>query len=433
MPCVFASFIDPNTATASDELELQNAINGAGTSPLRINIPNDILLYQTLTIPAGAKIDLHGDDNGHFIDSASPNTFQLISVDSSPTVGTTCLHISNLSLSSGGGVQNGGAIGANQDYRVEVVVQEGSNIRSNYADNGGAIFVRNGAVKITENSTISDNHATFDGGGIYAPCVVVEDSSVVSRNEANRNGGGIYTQDYTQINGQVSTNRATGNGGGIYIVGVGLLSGESCTVSANRADENGGGIYLASLNSVNAILDIRDAVELSENRAALDGGAIWVAHSELARLKTSRAVVFTRNGAQNSVPNRLPSDDAVYIANILSTIWTNPFIQGYNNFDIAYVPPLPCTVVGQRLVDIALPVAVRPFARVGTVISLCCGDPIIVPEYQSFVPSPSNCDFTIHQKVCVEVPVEFGAEVQPGEAHSECTGESCEECDAIEE
>ena len=93
-----------------------------------------------------------------------------------------------------------------------------------------------------------------------------------------------------------------------------------------------------------------------------------------------------------------------------------------------------CNAVGQQLVNVCLHVSVQPFARVGTITLRCCGAPIITPGTNICPGEPRmNCDFTISQRICVQVPVEFGANVRPGETHIQCAGESCANCPTDED
>ena len=88
-----------------------------------------------------------------------------------------------------------------------------------------------------------------------------------------------------------------------------------------------------------------------------------------------------------------------------------------------------CMVDGQQMSEVCLPVSVKPFANVGTITTRCCGPAIITPGTDICEGTPDgNCDFTISQRICVDVPVEFGAIVTPGEVHVGCTGNECANC-----
>jgi hypothetical protein len=81
------------------------------------------------------------------------------------------------------------------------------------------------------------------------------------------------------------------------------------------------------------------------------------------------------------------------------------------------------------MTDVCLPISVKPFANVGTVTVRCCGPARVTPGTDICEGIPNgSCDFKITQRLCVEVPVEFGAEVTPGEPHVACTGNDCTNC-----
>jgi hypothetical protein len=88
-----------------------------------------------------------------------------------------------------------------------------------------------------------------------------------------------------------------------------------------------------------------------------------------------------------------------------------------------------CTVNGQQLIDVRVPVTVKPFATIGTIVTRCCGEATITPGIdidEGII--DGECNFTISQRLCVEVPVDFGADVEPGDTYVTCTGEDCSDC-----
>ena len=122
------------------------------------------------------------------------------------------------------------------------------------------------------------------------------------------------------------------------------------------------------------------------------------------------------------------------MANIQATQWSANFIQGYNNYDIRYdgnnPPPIPgCHVDTEQMVEVCLPVAITPFANVGVITSRCCGTAVITrgDDVCQGIPN-GTCNFTIRQKMCVTVPVDFGNTVVPGVPHVLCTDEPCDNC-----
>lgn len=69
-----------------------------------------------------------------------------------------------------------------------------------------------------------------------------------------------------------------------------------------------------------------------------------------------------------------------------------------------------------------------PFARTGTPVTKCCGDPIVAPGRNTCAGTKNGaCVFTITQNICVTVPVEFGATAVPGDTYVSCTGASADD------
>ena len=90
---------------------------------------------------------------------------------------------------------NGGGIDAELDGDVSIV---GSTVSGNTADDGGGI--RNNGNLVVSNSTLSDNDASARGGGIFSNTTLDGRSttvvnSTISGNTAVTVGGGIYNID----------------------------------------------------------------------------------------------------------------------------------------------------------------------------------------------------------------------------------------------
>ncbi|NBR07047.1 MAG: hypothetical protein EBT92_14960, partial [Planctomycetes bacterium] len=88
-------------------------------------------------------------------------------------------------------------------------------------DGGGIYADAYTILTIKGGSTISNNTAGRDGGGIYNNGLRLEvDSSTVSDNEADRDAGGIYSWHESKLavnNSTISNNTSDGKGGGIFI------------------------------------------------------------------------------------------------------------------------------------------------------------------------------------------------------------------------
>ena len=115
---------------------------------------------------------------------------------------------------------------------------------------GGAIW-NNGGTLTLKHATISDNHASESGGGIYNSGTLTVNNSTFSDNDAE-NGGGIYnTGNATVNNSTFSAQHAYHNGGGIYNASGGTLTVNNSTFSGQGADNTGGAIYNAGALRVN--------------------------------------------------------------------------------------------------------------------------------------------------------------------------------------
>lgn len=91
-----------------------------------------------------------------------------------------------------------------------------------------------------------------------------------------------------------------------------------------------------------------------------------------------------------------------------------------------------CPVTAYQRVQLCVPVSVHPFAKVGAIITKCCEDSVITVDGFCEGTTDHDCNFTIKQRICIEIPVEFGADVNTGETLvlcEEAASDMDEECD----
>jgi hypothetical protein len=91
-----------------------------------------------------------------------------------------------------------------------------------------------------------------------------------------------------------------------------------------------------------------------------------------------------------------------------------------------------CDSVFYQQETVCVPVKVTPFATPGTARTTCCGTGSVSRE--SLCPgSQTSCNFVITQKLCIEIPVSFGALVETGDAVVQCgtLSETSCECSGI--
>ena len=80
-----------------------------------------------------------------------------------------------------------------------------------------------------------------------------------------------------------------------------------------------------------------------------------------------------------------------------------------------------CPVISYQTLDVCVPVSVKPFARIGFTKTTCCGDATITSGNISCKGIQNGeCNFIVNQKICVEVPIEFGVETNAGDTHVQC-------------
>ena len=131
----------------------------------------------------------------------------------------------------------------------------------NYGGMGGGVSTMNKALDgggrfIMSGGTISKNHATNSGGGVFsgsAPDKVVLSAGYILDNCAGSNGGGVYvsTPPYglTIKNALVSNNTATIMGGGVWACPTGTVTlGTDSAVFDNTAEKAGDDIALLNKN-----------------------------------------------------------------------------------------------------------------------------------------------------------------------------------------
>lgn len=166
------------------------------------------------------------------------------------------------------GVMPGGGI---YSFRSNLVVGA-SEIVSNTAGQGGGIHATGGSLVLTTGTRLTDNTAE-SGGGVFAGDaeLTTSDGVIISRNTATIGDGGgaaIDAEKASFVDTTIADNNAATDGGGISSND--LVRIETSSVTGNEASENGGGIAADSVTVIRSLF--------SENRAGTDedndGGAI---------------------------------------------------------------------------------------------------------------------------------------------------------------
>lgn len=183
------------------------------------------------------------------------------------------LELRHLRVMGGESSEDGGGIAVEAGGRLQLDhVTVVDNIATGVESDGGGIA--NEGVSTIVHSTISQNIAADDGGGVHndgAGSVTIQ-KSVIARNQAGDTGGGVEN-DGTYIKiaySVVHGNNAVDDGGGVFIC-AGVTSISHSAVSGNQAGDTGGGVgHLVGVSG-----NMTD-VTISRNTAGSTGGGIAV-------------------------------------------------------------------------------------------------------------------------------------------------------------
>lgn len=261
----------------------------------------------------------------------------------------------------GGKISNNGADKGGGVYNCGTFNMLGGEISGNKANTGGGVYNDHGIASLS-GGMIIDNTSTGDGGGVYNDGSFSASGGAVVNNIAN-NGGGVHNRGTFSLSaGAISNNTALEQGGGVYnYINTFSLSGG--TISGNTANLGGGVAHNGkTFTMVNGVISGNTAVSgggvyiddksvfllnggmVSNNRALGNGGGIWISDysANFTRLFVSKGVVFSNNYASEAY-NRNRVHESIYNMQIKGDVWSEPFTQGYNNYDISYVYGTPIT------------------------------------------------------------------------------------------
>ena len=241
---------------------------------------------------------------------------RVLEVSEGVTTVWTGLQISDgKTATNGGGVLNRGYLTLNQCILSE-------NSVTGQASLGGGLASVSGSIALND-SMVRNNTSSTSGGGIYTNCLAIFTNSDISNNEATYHGGGIQSDSggLTLVNCTVTGNTARSEsiqpgGGGIYAAnGVRMAN---TLIAGNYAAGHGGGIYHGW-----------NAMELSNctivgNVSARSGGGIYTYYpgSEL------RNTIVAANVASDASDIWAKVDESRSITALYSLIGDGTFTTG---------------------------------------------------------------------------------------------------------
>lgn len=233
----------------------------------------------------------------------------------------------NSTISGNSASVDGGGLYLFGDYNATDI--RGISINNNTATWGAGIYFRGKAKVILSDCSISSNTASENGGGIYF--ALGENKGYLfgcslSSNIA-KNGAGAFVEGGTYmryLRGTVSSNTASANGGGIYVGNLADVEfGDSLQISfqikSNKA-YRGGGIYIDDAKRCH----VYEAVEITNNTATQDGGGIFV-KGNAQTSKNNSIFVYIAATVKYNIANY---GGGIYFQGDNSNITSNPF--GYD-------------------------------------------------------------------------------------------------------
>ena len=154
---------------------------------------------------------------------------------------------------------------------MEEVILDDTTVSGNHATNrGGGVFVWNGDL-FTQDATLEGNTTDGDGAGVSVLMGVAElRRTVVEGNDADGSGGGLYVRglggdDLTLIDSLLIDNVAGTEGGAAYLTSIeadaaiqlhcSRTGSDRSGVVDNAADAEGGGVYFSGFSTLDITSD----------------------------------------------------------------------------------------------------------------------------------------------------------------------------------
>jgi hypothetical protein len=91
-----------------------------------------------------------------------------------------------------------------------------------------------------------------------------------------------------------------------------------------------------------------------------------------------------------------------------------------------------CRVTAFQEMDVCVPITIEPFVKLGEAQVECIEEPCLIPTPCHTWNKNGTCRFTLSQKICVMVPIEFKANTSSGNISVICGDTSDEDCPSHE-
>ena len=271
-----------STVTLDDTtVENNKAVNGGGLFHLGIAVPGSLTLQNGSVIrnniasSMGGGLFLWGNvglksENSEISGNKALYGAGIAASQYTANFPSPKLELVNTKVNNNGDATTvmGGGIYAAQGV---VLNAENTKLLDNTAKSGGGILLWSKSSADLNNSEVSGNKTTGNGGGVYvydATCSLTTSNGTVFRENSGYRGGGIFSSGGT-VTVEDSTfekNTATDDGGAIAATQNSSLTVRSSKVLENKAADTAGGILAEK-----STLEVTDSI-IDGNRASLGGG-----------------------------------------------------------------------------------------------------------------------------------------------------------------
>ena len=209
--------------------------------------------------------------------------------------GTTVI-VDHFTVQNGFSNLNGGGI-----YTEGELTLDNSVVTSSTAPQYGGGISSWGIGALTISNSIISGNTAGGGGGIAAvggTLITLNNSSVI--NNHSYNGAGIWTgQNLILNNSTIKDNTASENGGGIFIYVTNSMTLNNSTITGNQA-LNGGGILLSNYSSGGGPQETTILNSTVSNNTAQAGGGITMEYSFPDRVVAVRNSIIAQNTASSA-------------------------------------------------------------------------------------------------------------------------------------
>jgi len=216
---------------------------------------------------------------------------------------------------------------------AEIVLQMTASRRHFTVSTGGDFTIGGGSGTLILDGGADRDQFHRGGVRVQNASFNMHNGSVIRNSRASQGGGvQVSNSTFNMQGGEINGNTSVSSGGGVVMTVDSTFNMTGGEISGNTTVSSGGGVLVG----FNCTFNMTGG-EISGNTANTRGGGIGIRIDDLraGRLNIGPGAVFANNTASGAF-DRLAEDDVLYTTHIHATQWTQPFTQGFNNFDIEY-------------------------------------------------------------------------------------------------